>query len=162
MFVKQPIPLDFLRLGPFIGPPDSKRDTENGGFLGGVLGKSRQLYPFVVFDAASESRRYTLFTDSERNRTKWKQMFEEAISVRTTYIDANKVCRLSVSLYITDAFSGQLFVFNVIADGYMRENTILVPSSARKNLSGKMISATTFSLYLDSYMIKILTLSLRR
>ena len=49
------------------------------------------MYPFVIFDATSETRRYNLWAGSERERKKWQEMLQVAISIRTAYVDANKV-----------------------------------------------------------------------
>ncbi|CAG7852613.1 Rho1 guanine nucleotide exchange factor 1 [Serendipita indica DSM 11827] len=130
--VSRPIPLDFLRLGPFIGPPESRRDanSENAAFLNlNIFADARSFYPFVIADAASEERRYVLYTPSDRERAKWKQVLEETISLRRAYVDANK-----------------LFAFEVISDDYMRERTVLVPSSRKRGLTGPMISVTTFNI----------------
>jgi hypothetical protein len=40
----------------------------------------------------------------------------------------------------------QLFAFEVLSDGYMRERTVLVSSSNRKKITGLMRSAVTFSM----------------
>ncbi|KIM33349.1 hypothetical protein M408DRAFT_14127 [Serendipita vermifera MAFF 305830] len=136
--ISRPIPLDFLRLGPFIGPPESRRESaENGGFLSlnSIFGESRPMYPFVIADASSETRRYTLFASSERERTKWKEMFEETMSLRAAWVDANR-----------------LFAFNPLSDGFMREQTVLVPSSLKKNLPGPMVTATMFTIGGRTYL----------
>ncbi|PVG04419.1 hypothetical protein CPB86DRAFT_810233 [Serendipita vermifera] len=118
--VSRPIPLDFLRLGPFIGPGETRRE--------GLFGESQTMYPFVVSDGATD-RRYTLYTNNERERTKWKEILEETMSLREAYVDANK-----------------LFAFEVLSDGYMRERTVLVSGSNRKKITGLMRSAVTFNL----------------
>jgi len=70
--------------------------------LNNIFGDSRQMYPFVISDVASESRKYTLYASSERERTMWNEVFEETISLRKAWVDANSVSdilikKLSVS-----------------------------------------------------------------
>jgi hypothetical protein len=57
-----------------------------------LFGETRHMYPFVISDATSDARRYTLWAGSERERAKWKEMLEETLSIRAAYVDANKVC----------------------------------------------------------------------
>lgn len=70
--------------------------------MNNIFGDSRQMYPFVISDVASESRKYTLYASSERERTMWNEVFEETISLRKAWVDANSVSdilikKLSVS-----------------------------------------------------------------
>ncbi|KAG8827986.1 hypothetical protein FRC19_010494 [Serendipita sp. 401] len=137
--VSRPIPLDFLQLGPFIGPPESRRDatSENKAFLNiGIFADARSMYPFLVSDISSEERRYILYASSERERTKWKEVLEEAKMLRAAHADANK-----------------LFAFEVLSDDYMRERTVLVSGSAKKAITGLLVSATTFILDDRAYIV---------
>jgi RHO1 GDP-GTP exchange protein 1/2 len=104
------------------------------------------MYPFVISDASSDTRRYTLYASSERDRTNWKEVLEEAISLRKAWVDANSVSevRLKRINFGIDTM-GQLFAFNSLSDGFMREQTVLVPSSLKKNLTGPMVTVTIFS-----------------
>ena len=88
----QPIPLDFLRLGPFIGPPDQRKEeiTAETSFSDRVFRPTRPMYPFIVFHAGS-LRRYILYASSEAERSKWKKVLEETKNLRDVYMDGNKV-----------------------------------------------------------------------
>jgi hypothetical protein len=88
----QPIPLDFLRLGPFIGPPEQRKEevTAETGLAARVFRPTNPMYPFVVFHAGS-LRRYVLYASSEAGRSKWKRVLEETKGLREVYMDANKV-----------------------------------------------------------------------
>ncbi|KAG8831244.1 hypothetical protein FRC17_003440 [Serendipita sp. 399] len=137
--ISRPIPLDFLQMGPFIGPPESRRDatSENKAFLNiGIFAEARSMYPLVVSAMASDDRRYILYASSERERTKWQEVLEETKLLRAAYVDANK-----------------LFAFEVLSDDYIRERTVLVPSSGKKGITGSMVSATTFILEDRAYIV---------
>ncbi|KAG8802187.1 hypothetical protein FRC18_007623, partial [Serendipita sp. 400] len=153
--VSRPIPLDFLQLGPFIGPPESRRDatSENKAFLNiGIFADARSMYPFLVSDISSEERRYILYASSERERTKWKEVLEEAKMLRAAHADANKVCHNESHLSATLSLE-QLFAFEVLSDDYMRERTVLVSGSAKKAITGLLVSATTFILDDRAYIV---------
>lgn len=91
-FAFQPIPLDFLRLGPFIGPPEQRKEeiTAETSFSDRVFRPTHPMYPFVVFHAGN-LRRYILYASSEAGRNKWKNVLEETKSLRDVYMDGNKV-----------------------------------------------------------------------
>lgn len=94
----QPIPLDFLRLGPFIGPPEQRKEeiTSETSFSDRVFRPTHPMYPFVVFHAGS-LRRYILYASSEAGRSKWKKLLEETKNLRDVYMDGNKVRWGSIS-----------------------------------------------------------------
>jgi RHO1 GDP-GTP exchange protein 1/2 len=54
------------------------------------------MYPFIISDASSDTRRYTLYASSERERTKWKEALEEATSLRKAWVDANSVSEVQM------------------------------------------------------------------
>ena len=91
-FALQPIPLDFLRLGPFIGPPEQHKGgtTAETSSSNRVLGSTHPTYPFIVFHAAT-LRRETLYASSEAERNKWKEVLEETKNLRDAHMDGNKV-----------------------------------------------------------------------
>ena len=88
-FALQPIPLDFLRLGPFIGPPEQRKGTETG-ISDRIVRPTHPMYPFIVFHAGT-LRRETLYVSSEAERNKWKEVLVETKSLRDAYMDGNKV-----------------------------------------------------------------------
>lgn len=94
----QPIPLDFLRLGPFLGPPEQRKEeiTSETSFSDRVFRPTHPMYPFVVFHAGS-LRRYILYESSEARRNKWKKLLEETKNLRDVYMDGNKVRWGSIS-----------------------------------------------------------------
>lgn len=147
----QPIPLDFLRLSPSLGPPDHRKEeiTAETSFSDRVFRPTRPMYPFTVFHAGS-LRRYILYASSEAERNKWKKVLEETKSLRDVYMDGNKVRRCSMlSCGMNDVLLRhfwQLFAFNTIQDGRFRSRTIHVPSStAKDDFTGRIISIAAFS-----------------
>ena len=70
-FALQPIPLDFLRLGPFIGPPEQRKGgtTAETSISDRVVWPTHPMYPFIVFHAGT-LRRETLYVSSEAERDK--------------------------------------------------------------------------------------------
>lgn len=96
----RPIPLDFLRLGSFSLPAETRKvDDEGRTTKKSILGignifkdSSIPVYPFMINHASLHSkRRYTLYASSEGNRRKWREAFDEAIIIRRTQQDANRV-----------------------------------------------------------------------
>ncbi|KAG8964003.1 hypothetical protein FRC00_004149 [Tulasnella sp. 408] len=139
----RPIPLDFLRLGSFTLPAETRKVDDEGkvtrkSILG--IGKifkdsSVPVYPFIFNHASLDSkRRYTLYASSEGNRRKWRDAFDEAIIIRRTQQDANR-----------------LFVVESISDTVFRSVTSLVPATSplRKSAShftGRLSTAARFSI----------------
>ena len=80
-FALQPIPLDFLRRGQFIGQPE----TFTALFL-----PPRFAYPFVIVHAGNLEQ-YILYASSEAERDKWKEALEETKNLRDMWMDGNKV-----------------------------------------------------------------------
>ena len=89
----QPIPLEYLRLGSFDDPPDSRREKlEDAGILDRVRPTYKAIYPFTVFHASSKTtRRYTLYAPSDNMRKKWKYALADAITVRKVHQESNMV-----------------------------------------------------------------------
>ena len=92
MFV-QPIPLEYLRLGSFDDPADSRRErSEDAGILGRVRPTYKEVYPFTIYHASSRAaRRYTLYAPSDSMRKKWKYALADAITVRKVHQESNMV-----------------------------------------------------------------------
>ncbi|KAF8506144.1 hypothetical protein BU17DRAFT_101003 [Hysterangium stoloniferum] len=128
--VSRPIPLEYLRLGPFNGPTDSRREErpEGGGLFQSIIKPTRPMFPLVIYHASSPARRYTLYASSEALRKKWKEVLSDTLGVRKAVMDANK-------WFATDS----------IDDGSFRWRTVNVPSSSRELFTGKISSATVFS-----------------
>ena len=89
----RPLPLEFLRLGSFTGPSESRKvNADDGRLLESLRFRMKPLYPFTVYHAASKtSRRYTLYASSELLRTKWKEMLDDTIAVYRARQEANMV-----------------------------------------------------------------------
>ncbi|KIJ51066.1 hypothetical protein M422DRAFT_65631 [Sphaerobolus stellatus SS14] len=89
----RPIPLEFLRLGSFDGPPEQDR---SGGLISAISSKNpRPLYPIVVSHASSPSRTYTLYTSKPELRSQWKAALVDALGVRRVVADSNKLFAMS-------------------------------------------------------------------
>lgn len=56
-----------------------------------IIKPTHPMFPFVISHASSPARRYTLYTNSERERNKWHMAFVDALGVRKVVIDANRV-----------------------------------------------------------------------
>ncbi|KZS88061.1 hypothetical protein SISNIDRAFT_460111 [Sistotremastrum niveocremeum HHB9708] len=126
----RPIPLEYLRLGAFDAPQESRKEksSEGGGILDAVKFHYIPVYPFTVYHAsAKSSRRYTLYAASERLREKWRNCLVDAIGVRQAYNDANKH-----------------FAANPLNDGHFRTRTVQVPPDAPGPFLGKVNSAASF------------------
>lgn len=89
---RQPIPLEYLRLGSFEGPPEVRKErAENGSFIS-LSSTKLNMYPFTIYHAdASTSRQYTLYTQTSTSRANWQDALVDAIGVRKAIQDANKV-----------------------------------------------------------------------
>ena len=88
----QPIPLDFLRLGTFIGPPEQRKEdiTAETSISDRVFRPTYPMYPFTIFHAGTRGW-YTRYASSEVERSKWKKALEETRGLRDVYMDGNKV-----------------------------------------------------------------------
>ncbi|KAG8951299.1 hypothetical protein FRC04_006538 [Tulasnella sp. 424] len=135
----RPIPLDFLRLGSFSLPAETRKvDDEGRTTKKSILGigkifkdNSIPVYPFMINHASLHSkRRYTLYASSEGIRRKWRDAFDEAMIIRRTQQDANR-----------------LFVIENISDTFFRSITTLVPATSplRKSPTGRLTTAARFS-----------------
>ncbi|KAF7312263.1 hypothetical protein MIND_00239300 [Mycena indigotica] len=117
--VSRPIPLSYLRLGSFNSPAETRRD--------GL--KSRPVYPFVIYHAASKMRRYTLYVETEAERTKWHQVFQPALGLHQARQEANMA-------------TAKYFEPHVITDNFFRVPTVRVKASKP---TGRVTSATPFT-----------------
>jgi hypothetical protein len=89
----QPIPLEYLRLGSFDDPTDSRREKlEDPGIFDRVRPTYRAIYPFTIYHASSKAtRRYTLYAPSDGIRKKWKYALADALTVRKVHQESNMV-----------------------------------------------------------------------
>lgn len=108
--------MEFLRLGPFHGPTESR--SERPGFINAISKSSRHMYPFVVYHASSESRTYTLYASSEESRQKWKAALEDALGVKGAVMDTNKVIVHMLFLLVTHS-SMRIVVRNEFCRDYI-------------------------------------------
>ena len=95
---RQPIPLEYLRLGIFDGQPESRKEKaeEGSGILERVRSRYRPMYPFTVYHASSKmNRRYTLYAPSEELRKMWYDALVETIAIREIRQESNMVGRRS-------------------------------------------------------------------
>ncbi|KAK7005651.1 hypothetical protein R3P38DRAFT_3038772, partial [Favolaschia claudopus] len=113
--VSRPIPLSFLRLGSFTSPVENRRD--------GL--KFHSLYPFSISHAASKSRRYTLYVETEAERRKWHMVFQEAIGLHRARQEGN-----------------MYFEPQTLTDGFFRLPTTKTRGSKP---TGRISTATPFS-----------------
>lgn len=87
------MPLEFLRIGGFKGPSETRKvGADDGRLLESLRFRMKPLFPFTVYHAASKSsRRYTLYAASEALRQKWKEALEDTLAVHKAQRDANLV-----------------------------------------------------------------------
>jgi hypothetical protein len=107
----QPIPLELLSLGDFSAPAQ----TRSLGLLKGLRGErsthdetqgpqqtpsdSRTVYPFTFsfIGQGQMGGQYTLWTDSDKARSEWKEKLQHAKVLRTEVNDAGKVSDLALA-----------------------------------------------------------------
>ncbi|GJJ08649.1 hypothetical protein Clacol_002868 [Clathrus columnatus] len=135
--VSRPLPVEYIRLGSFTGPSDSRREerAENGGLFHAFIKSSKPMYPLVLYHASSPARRYTLFASSEEIRVKWKEVLKEAISMRKIVVDSNK-----------------WFGMDAVETQFFRIRTSKVPLTSTGMFTGDISSATLFSANGKSYV----------
>ena len=105
----QPIPLEYLRLASFDGPPEVRKGRADNGSFMNISSTKQTMYPFIIYHASSTiPRRYTLYTPTPTARTKWYNALVDAIGVRKARQDANKVFALphQTSIYLLIKLSG--------------------------------------------------------
>ncbi|KAG9039251.1 hypothetical protein FRB95_011836 [Tulasnella sp. JGI-2019a] len=147
LVVSRPIPLEFLRLGSFKLPTETRKVTTPDGEPRSRISTfftnkdSTPAYPFVVSHAALQGkRRYTLCANSDSVRRKWYDSLRDAIGLRDAQQQANR-----------------LFAVETLADNLFRSLTALVPLSSplRKKsnyFTGKITCAARFALHGRNYI----------
>ena len=144
----RPLPLEFLRLGSFTGPSESRKvSADDGRLLESLRFRMKPLYPFTVYHAASKSsRRYTLYASSEALRTKWEEMLDDTIAVYRARQEANMVtfCFKRTWNVIRLMKYWQFFVPQVLNDGFFRTVGTGQNYNSGARFSGKVTSAVPF------------------
>ncbi|KAI3604794.1 signal transducer [Moniliophthora roreri] len=88
--MSRPLPLSYLRLGPFDSPVETRKERDKeGGTLSGLLYQTVTIYPFTIYHAATMERRYTLYVASEGIRKKWHEAFTHALAVHQARQEGN-------------------------------------------------------------------------
>lgn len=88
--VSRPLHLSFLRLGPFDGPPETRREKAENGVLSSLRHQNVPIYPFTIYHSANSiTRRYTLCAPSESARDKWKNALVDALGVHKARQEGN-------------------------------------------------------------------------
>ncbi|OAX43158.1 hypothetical protein K503DRAFT_732249 [Rhizopogon vinicolor AM-OR11-026] len=130
----RPIPLEYLRLGSFDGPPESRKErSEEGGILDSLRSQYKPIYPFTVYHAADKlTRRYTLYAPTESIRQKWREAFVEAKGIDDVRRDANKAC--------TSWFASQ-----DVNDGSFRSPGAHTARGFGAKASGRVFNAVSFT-----------------
>ncbi|KAI5122312.1 hypothetical protein M0805_002388 [Coniferiporia weirii] len=125
----RPIPLEFLRLGQFDQPAESRREkSEEGGLLDSLRYQTRPQYPFTIYHAAAKlTRRYTMCTNTEASRRKWQDALLNTIAIHQARRDGNR-----------------WFAPNTIDDGVFRLRNTRVTSTPIEAATGEITAAETF------------------
>ncbi|KAI0833461.1 hypothetical protein BC628DRAFT_1308074 [Trametes gibbosa] len=116
--VSRPIPLEYLRLGVFNGPPENRREkAEDGsGLLDRVRARYRPMFPLTIYHASSKnSRRYTLYADSDTLRDKWRAELQEGLDIRKIRQESNMA---SPSLFAPHIFNETFFKYAALVAPY--------------------------------------------
>ncbi|KAG8890813.1 hypothetical protein FRB98_004858 [Tulasnella sp. 332] len=148
--VSRPIPLEFLQLGSFRLPAESRKvptspDGETRSRLTSLFGNNTKdqaaAFPFAISHKALDGRRsYTLYANSDSVRRKWMDSLNDAIGLREAQQQANR-----------------LFAVETLADNMFRSPTVAVPpgSPLRKKpnyYTGKITCAARFALSGRNYI----------
>ncbi|KAH7930131.1 hypothetical protein BV22DRAFT_1028615 [Leucogyrophana mollusca] len=130
MVVSKPLPLEYLRLGDFDGPAESRKErSEEGGILDSLRAQYKPIYPFTVYHASSKaSRRYTLYAATEGARKRWKEALVDCKAIHDARRDANK-----------------WFAPHVINDGFFRSPGVRMAQSSISKASGRVVNAVSFT-----------------
>ncbi|KIM84853.1 hypothetical protein PILCRDRAFT_817654 [Piloderma croceum F 1598] len=128
--VSRPLPLEYLRIGSFNEPPETRKvGADDGRLLESLRFRMKPLYPFTIYHASAKStRRYTLYAASESARTKWKDALEDTIAV-----------------YKARQESNMWFVPQSLNDGFFRTMGTQANYNSGARFSGKVTSAVPFS-----------------
>ncbi|KAL7279187.1 hypothetical protein ACG7TL_007027 [Trametes sanguinea] len=130
--VSRPIPLEYLRLGQFDGPPENRKERaeEGSGLLDRVRSRYRPMYPFTIYHASSKMhRRYTLYAPSEEVRKRWRDALVETIAIRQIRQESN-----------------MLFATHVVNEGFFKYAALGTAAyGAGSHYTGRINAATELS-----------------
>ncbi|KAJ2924639.1 hypothetical protein H1R20_g12444, partial [Candolleomyces eurysporus] len=92
VLVSRPLPLSFVRLASFTGPPETRREKiEDGGILDTFRSQSIPLYPFTLYHSSPlVMKAYTLCVTSEAQRSKWHSYFVDTLGVHKVRQESNE------------------------------------------------------------------------
>ncbi|KZT57930.1 hypothetical protein CALCODRAFT_495589 [Calocera cornea HHB12733] len=131
--ISRPIPLQYLRLGSFTSPSESRRQdrpaqtdgekTSSFNVTIPLMRGQQSVWPFTIYHAVQRSqRRYTLYADSEAKRAKWHEGLVDALGVISAQQEANR-----------------WFAVNTLSSNFFR------PEGKQANAPGPIICAASFS-----------------
>ncbi|RXW25502.1 hypothetical protein EST38_g301 [Candolleomyces aberdarensis] len=92
VLISRPLPLSFVRLASFTGPPEIRREKiEDGGILDTFRSQSIPLYPFTLYHSSPlVMKAYTLCVTSEAQRSKWHSYFVDTLGVHKVRQESNE------------------------------------------------------------------------
>ncbi|KAI0784605.1 hypothetical protein C8Q75DRAFT_779589 [Abortiporus biennis] len=131
--VSRPIPLEYLRLASFDAPAETRKEKSKSSIsdqtrlFDSFRSKVVNVYPFTVYHASAKMiRRYTLYASSEEERQKWRSVLVDALGVRNTWRQVNK-----------------LFAPHILSQGFFK-GVSSVPYNSGVKFTGKILCATGF------------------
>lgn len=147
----QPIPLEYLRLASFDALPENRREkatstVEQTRLFDSFRVRHKPMYPFTIYHASTTmTRRYTLYAATDGDRKKWQNALNEAIELRRTQQDANKVyvARNTPTRYAH--METQWYESKNVNEGFFRISNGLASQISSGRITGKIRTATTFS-----------------
>ncbi|EJU00455.1 hypothetical protein DACRYDRAFT_117410 [Dacryopinax primogenitus] len=87
--VSRPLPLQYLRLGSFTDPPESR--LFNWHAPDSFSTSRDQIWPFTVYHVADRAqRRYTLYAETEEKRQQWHDALVDALGVMSVQQESNR------------------------------------------------------------------------
>ncbi|KAI0322603.1 hypothetical protein OF83DRAFT_1049094 [Amylostereum chailletii] len=126
--ISRPIPLEYMRLGPFTDPPEARRERGDS-IIASLSGSAKQdVYPFTFYHAgARNTRRYTLYAPSANMRKKWHDAFSDAIGIRKVQQESNR-----------------WFASQPLNDGFFRVISARLTFAPGAKLTGRVSCAVAF------------------
>ncbi|KAH7911069.1 hypothetical protein BJ138DRAFT_1113504 [Hygrophoropsis aurantiaca] len=130
LVVSRPLPLEYLRLGDFDAPAESRKErSEDGGILDSLRAQYKPVYPFTVYHASAKAaRRYTLYAATEQSRKRWKEALIDCKAVHDARRDGNK-----------------WFALQTVNDGFFRSPSARMAQTSLSKASGRMVNAVSFT-----------------
>lgn len=138
--------MEYLRLGAFNGPPENKKEkAEDGsGLLDRVRSRYRAMYPLTIYHASSKnSRRYTLYADSDALRERWRAELQEGLDIRKIRQESNMVsASVMFERSIVDCSSFQLFAPHIFNETFFKYAALVAPYGLSSQYTGRVNAAT--------------------